>query len=63
MSNNIDPKHIIAALVRQRDEALAKVAQLEAFISAKEEADKAAVEKKVEHANGHTVSEDIDITE
>ena len=63
MTNNIDPKHIIAALVRQRDDALAKVAQLEAFISAKEEADKAALEKKVSHANGHTAPEDINITE
>lgn len=33
MNEQIDPKHIINSLVRQRDEALAKVVQLEAVLA------------------------------
>lgn len=42
MTQDIDPKYIIQALVRQRDEALARVAQLEASMLAQQDKPKEA---------------------
>lgn len=59
MNDQIDPKYIIQSLVRQRDEALAKVAQLEAILSMQAEKN----EKKTEHKPDETKVPDIEVGE
>lgn len=59
MNDQIDPKYIIQSLVRQRDEALAKVAQLEAILAMQAEKN----EKKVEHKPNEVKVPDIEVGE
>jgi len=59
MNDQIDPKHIINSLVRQRDEALAKVVQLEAVLAMTAEKN----EKKAEHKPDEVKVPDIEVGE
>lgn len=46
MNQDLDPKYIIQSLVRQRDEALGKVAQLEAILLQQQAENAAKAEKE-----------------